>query len=57
MDEDRFCRDFWPFKEFKYQEEKCFCKYFLVRFRYSVDQMAKVSSRCLHYLLAAMLEG
>ena len=25
-------REFWPFWEFKYQE-KCFCKYFLVRFR------------------------
>ena len=28
----------------------------LIRLRESVDYIAKVSSRCLHYLLAAMLE-
>ena len=48
-------RDIWLFWELKYQE-KCFSKYFLVRFRESVDWIAKVSSRCLHYLLATMLE-
>ena len=30
--------------------------FFLVRFRRSVNYIAKVSSRCLHYLPAAILE-
>ena len=47
-------RHLQPFQNLKYQE-KCLFKCLLDQFRKSVAQIAKVSSRCLPYFLAAML--